>query len=96
MAPAGYTLQFVAQVKDGFLRGDQGTEGAAGWFRLKGDIQPDGTARLDAKGVTGDPKFNPKGVQKGAPYAYQVAAVSRARVGPVAACRLRLGLGLAI
>jgi len=71
---AGFTLEFVAQVKDGFLRGDQGTEGAAGWLRLQGDIQSDGNAKLDAKGLTGDPKFNVKSVQKGVPYAYQVAA----------------------
>lgn len=61
-------------MKDGFLRGDQGAEGTAGWLRLQGDIQPDGSAKLDANGLTGDPKFNLKSAQKGVPYAYQVAA----------------------
>jgi len=70
----GYTIEFVAQVKDGVLRGEQGTEGAAGWLRLQGSIESDGTATLDAKGLTGDRKFNVKGVQKGSAYAYQVAA----------------------
>ncbi len=70
----GYTLEFVAQVKDGFLRGDQGTEGSSGWLRLEGPIQPDGSARLDARGITGDPKYNVKAVAKGAPYSYHVAA----------------------
>ena len=70
----GYVLEFVAQVKDGFLRGEQGSEGAPGSLRLQGNIQPEGGARLDAKGYTGDPKYNVKGVSSGVPYAYQVAA----------------------
>ena len=71
---SGYTLQYVAQVKDGFLRGTYGTEGTANSLRLQGDIQPDGSAKLDAKGLTGDPKFNIKGAPSGVPYGYQVAA----------------------
>ena len=70
----GYVLELVAQVKDGFLRGEQGTEGAPSFLRIQGSIQPDGGARLDAKGMTGDPKYNANGVQRGIPYAYQVAA----------------------
>ena len=70
----GYTLQFVAQVKDGFLRGDQGIEGSSGWLRLEGPIQPDGSARLDARGLTSDPKYNIKGAPKGSPLGYHVAA----------------------
>ena len=70
----GYVLEFVAQVKDGFLRGEQGTEGAPSFLRIQGSIQPDGSARLDAKGMTGDQKYNANGVQRGIPYAYQVAA----------------------
>jgi hypothetical protein len=70
----GYTLEFVAQVKNGALWGEHGSEGNANWLRLEGGIQPDGSAKLDAKGLTGDPKFNVKSVQKGAPYAYQVEA----------------------
>ncbi len=70
----GYTKAFVAQVKDGVLWGEDGIEGNASWLRLRGDIQPDGSAKLDANGLTGDPKFNIKGVQKGVPYAYQVEA----------------------
>ncbi len=70
----GYKLDFVAHVKDGFVRGEQGTEGSSGWLRLQGPIQPDGSARLYARGITGDPKYNVAGVAKGAPYAYTVAA----------------------
>ena len=71
---SGYTLQFPAQVKDGFLRGVMGTEGTPNSLRLQGDIQTDGSAKFDAKGLTGDSRFTPKGAQSGTPYAYQVAA----------------------
>jgi class 3 adenylate cyclase len=71
---SGYTVEFDAQVKDNFLRGEQGAEGSPGWLRLQGAIQPDGSATLDAQGVTGDPKYNVKGAGRGVPYAYHVAA----------------------
>ena len=70
----GYVYELVAQVRDGFLRGEQGTEGSPGSLKLQGEIQPDGSARLDAKGLTGDPKYNVKSVSSGVPYAYQVTA----------------------
>jgi hypothetical protein len=67
-------MEFLAQVRDGVLRGDYGTEGAPGSLRLQGEILPDGSARLDAKGLTGDPRFNLQGAPRGVPYGYQVAA----------------------
>jgi class 3 adenylate cyclase len=70
----GFTYQFVAQVKDGYLRGDRGTEGSPDWLRLEGQIQADGSARLAARGLTGDPKYSVKGVSKGTPFGYHVAA----------------------
>ena len=70
----GYTLEFVAQVKDGLLRGEKGVDGTAGSLRLEGEIQPEGNAKLYAKGRTGDPKFNVNNVQSGAPYSYDVVA----------------------
>ena len=71
---ASYKLEFDAQVKDNFLRGEQGVEGKPGSLRLQGAIQPDGSATLDAHGITGDPKYNIKGLGQGMPYAYRVAA----------------------
>ena len=70
----GYTLDFVAEVKDGYLRGEKGSEGSAGSLRIEGPIQPDGRGTFDAKGVTADPRFNVKSVRSGTPYAYTVAA----------------------
>jgi class 3 adenylate cyclase len=70
----GYKVDLLAQVKDGFFRGEQGTEGNSGWLILEGPIQPNGSARLDAHGLTGDPKYNIKGAAKGSPVGYHVAA----------------------
>jgi hypothetical protein len=70
----GYVYEFVAQVKDGFLRGEQGIEGSPASLQIQGNIQPDGNARFDAKGLTGDTRYNVKSAQRGVPYTYQVAA----------------------
>jgi class 3 adenylate cyclase len=69
----GYRFDFVAQVKDNFLRGERRAEGSPGWLKLQGAIQPDGNATLDAQGLTDDPKYS-NGVAHGTPYAYHVAA----------------------
>lgn len=69
-----FTIELVAQVRDGVLRGERGTEGAPNWFRLQGVIEPDGSAKLDAKGLTGDPKFSVGGVGQGTPYAWSTTA----------------------
>jgi hypothetical protein len=70
----GYTLRFVAQVKDGFLRGDRGTAGTTGWLRLEGAIQPDGNATLEAKTITGDPKYNVGNLRQGVVVNYTVVS----------------------
>jgi len=70
----GFSYDFVAQVKDGYLRGDRRAEGSPGWLRIEGQIQADGSARLDARGLTDDPKFSPQGVAKGLPFSYHIAA----------------------
>jgi hypothetical protein len=69
---AAYKFDFVAQVKDGFLRGEQGAEGTPGWLRLQGPIPADGSATLDAQGLTGDAKYS--GIKEGTPYSYHVEA----------------------
>ena len=70
----GYKAGLVAQVKDGFLRGDQGVEGNPNWLRLEGQIQSDGSATLSATGLTGDPKYSIKGAAEGSRVGYHVAA----------------------
>jgi class 3 adenylate cyclase len=70
----GYKLDFVAEVKDGWLRGEAGKPDNPGWLLLQGDIQADGRSVLQAKGLTADPRLSVKGVRQGTPYAYQVDA----------------------
>jgi len=69
----GYTLNFMVQVKDGFLSGAHGVENTPGWLRLQGPIQPNGAATLVAQGVTGDQKYNMAGTARGIPYSYTAA-----------------------
>jgi hypothetical protein len=70
----GYTYRFFAQVKDGFLRGQHGTEGRPGWLTLDGGIQPDGSAQIEARGLTGDPNYSVDRVPKTTPYRYHATA----------------------
>ncbi len=71
---AGYSIQLLAEVKDGVLAGQYGDAGRPNSLTLSGKIQPDGKAALDARGVTGDPKFAINQVSQGSPYSYRVDA----------------------
>jgi class 3 adenylate cyclase len=70
----GYTYAFDAVVKNNFLRGERNVESKPGWLLLQGAIQPDGSATLDAQGITDDPKYSNKNVAQGTPFGYHVAA----------------------
>jgi hypothetical protein len=70
----GFRREFDAQVKSGFLRGEQGIEGKPGWLRLQGTIQPDGNATLNAQGTTDNPKYSAGKVAAGTPFSYGVTA----------------------
>jgi len=89
---AAYQFDFIAEVKDNFLRGERGPAGKPGSLKLQGPIPPDGNATLEAQGMTGDPKFG--GKVEGTPYSYHVAAHFDANHGTgrrveVRACDLR-------
>jgi hypothetical protein len=68
---AGYTMQFTAQVNHGVLEGQHGVTGQPASLTLKGTIGPDGTGTIDARGITGDPKFVVSRLNKGTAYAYR-------------------------
>jgi len=70
----GYTYHFAAQVKNGVLHGEHGTTNKPGWVALDGSIQADGTATLNAKGLTNIPIHAAYQVRTGTPYAYTVNA----------------------
>jgi len=71
---AGYTIDVAARVKDGYLRGERGSEGASNSLRIEGAIRPDGSALLDASGFTGDPKYSVGHIASRSPYRYTVRA----------------------
>jgi Caspase domain len=68
---SGYTLRFPAQVKDAVLAGQFGTPGQPSSLTLNGKIEPDGNASIDARGMTGDPKYTSNQMNKGSAYAYR-------------------------
>ena len=74
-AASGYTVQLLAQVKDGVLVAQQGAVGQSGTLTLSGKIQPDGKASIDARGMVGDPKTTGNRLSPGTPYAYRVDAL---------------------
>ena len=69
-----YSLRLFVAVKDGVLSGNFGTEGQPGSLSLNGSIQPDGSAGIGARGITGDIKFNINQSARGTPYSYRVSA----------------------
>jgi hypothetical protein len=77
----GYTLQFPAQVKAGVLHGVYGTEGKSSSMTLDGMIQPDGSAKFAAKGLTGDSAYSGANVKPATPYAYDVTATFKGARG---------------
>ncbi len=71
----GYTLRFPAVVQNGTLSGSyQRGTAFSGTLHITGPISPDGSARLEANGVVGDPQHAGRGAGAGTPYRYAVAA----------------------
>jgi len=73
-AARGYKRQFPARVKDGVLTGEDGTAGGPGWLRIAGTIGADGSARLDARGRTGNPEYAVDHPPQSSPYTFHVEA----------------------
>jgi hypothetical protein len=71
---SGYTLQFIAEVKDGRFRGQLGEVGKPDSWTHNGSIDPDGTALISGQGLSGDPKFMPGHPPSGTPWKYIVNA----------------------
>ena len=73
-AARGYKRQFPAQVKNGVLQGEIGVAESAGWLRIEGPIDADGSARLDARGRTGEPDFAVQHPPPSSPYSFHIDA----------------------
>jgi uncharacterized caspase-like protein len=71
----GYTLEFVAQVKNGTFHHDQGVKGQPGWRTIDGTIEPNGSAFLKDRGLQSDrPELNPFKFKAGTPYSIDILA----------------------
>jgi hypothetical protein len=70
----GYSFQFLSTVKDGVLHGEKGTASKPGWLQLDGNIQPDGTAKLYAKGLVGAKEYAVGHRPAGSDYGYHIIA----------------------
>lgn len=68
----GYIYQFPSTVKNGVLHGEEGILGKPGWLQLTGQIRPDGTARIHAKGLVGKQKAAIGSLPPGTPYNYRI------------------------
>ena len=71
----GYTIRFLASVKDGALRGQHGSEGQPDSLTLLGRIHDDGRADIEGHGVTGAPRFAVNSVPRGTPYTYRATGL---------------------
>jgi len=70
---AAFFYAFKAQVSGDLIHGEHGTAGKPGSFRIDGVIQADGTANLQAAGVTGSSRYGADPT-KSAPYRHPVSA----------------------
>jgi hypothetical protein len=70
----GYKFFFIAEVKDGMFLGKYGNEGDPGSMNLSGTIRADGSALLQARGITGNPENSSKGDARGVPYSWPLKA----------------------
>jgi hypothetical protein len=71
----GFSYRFDSIVKEGHFRGLHGTEGQPSYLLVEGDIAPDGSATLYAKGMTGSKEYVPgRDTQPGTDFGYHVKA----------------------
>jgi hypothetical protein len=70
----GYTWQFIAQVKDGVFHGQYGPEGKPASGTFDGKIQPDGSANILVKGLTGQSAYSVGRVAPGAAFTFHILA----------------------
>jgi TolB-like protein len=70
-----YHIHLKARVKEGVFHGQHGTDGIGPFLTLDGKINPDGSAYISAKGLTGDPKYTIGGkFPKNSRYTYHIDA----------------------
>ena len=73
--PAGATMKFVTEVKDGLLVGHSGADGAQGYLHINGRVTPAGVGQIYARGRTGKEEvIAGRDVPVGTEYNYYIEA----------------------
>ncbi len=86
----GYTLNFVSDVKEGRLTGQNGQVGQPGYLSLVGVIKADGSAEINAKGLTGtNTKYTVGQIGPGSPYSYHMRGTFTPTSGKATRIELR-------
>lgn len=67
-----FTLLVDADVKGGVFSGEKGDKGKPGWFSLAGNVLPDGTVQLVARGIVNSARLAAGNVAVGTQYGYPV------------------------
>ena len=70
----GHSYGFPARVKNCVFHAERKAEDAPGSLRFDGPIQPDGSADLIAKGLTGHPDNAVRHLTPATPYTYRIKA----------------------
>lgn len=69
-----YTYHFTSTVKGSVLHGERGARGVPGWLSLDGQIMPDGSADIRARGLVGKARYAVGERPPGTPYSYHIEA----------------------
>ncbi len=77
----GYTWRYDADVKGGRFVGQYRNKGQVPSMTLEGQIQADGSATLNASGISGNADYNAKFAQAQTPISFQVSAKFEASKG---------------
>jgi hypothetical protein len=88
----GYTINFVAKVKNGVLQAEHKNPNGPDHFEMNGKIEPDGTATLHLSGITGSPKYTMGNPLTGMPYNYDIDTHFKARSGTGKRIGPRIGI----
>ena len=70
----GFTWRYGATVKNGHFVGQYRNTGQSPSMTLEGQIKPDGTASLSARGISGSADYNQKFATTASPISFQVVA----------------------
>jgi serine/threonine protein kinase/peptidoglycan hydrolase-like protein with peptidoglycan-binding domain len=70
----GYTWRYDIAVKNGSISGQFGSQGTPPWATIVGQIQSDGTASMNARGVTSNSDYNVGNIPAGSPISYTFTA----------------------